>query len=392
MSESALVADARDPTAWYTGLGLVQDATEISNGISDHSWVDVTLGGVGGGLDLLAAGIDPLGTLMAWGVGWLLEHVEPLRDTLDWLAGNPAEVAAHAATWQNVSTSTTGAHQRFASSVRTQTADWRGDAADAYRAHATEQLAALDGIATVTKAISYAVEGAGLLVGLVREIVRDLIAQFVATLAVRLPQWLAAEGLTVGLATPVVVGQVATLVAKWINRIQHFILGELAGILHRLQQLLGRLSRTDPVRVPGWRSHASRERPETGLFREGDGIVRNGKKLLMSSENVLAVAGKYGINMEGVRFSVDKLRRGSGPGREFYGVTTPDGEIKLARDAFVDEEQLARTLAHERFHLDELRNGMDFPWNEADRAASEVRAYAYEERWWQSMKHLIDRE
>ncbi|TDO38032.1 hypothetical protein C8E87_1674 [Paractinoplanes brasiliensis] len=127
-----------------------------------------------------------------------------------------------------------------------------------------------------------------------------------------------------------------------------------------------------------------------GLFREGDGIVRNGAKILMSRENVLAIAEKYGLDMHGVRFSLDKNRRGSGPGREFYGVTMPDGEIKLARDAFMNEEQLARTLAHERFHLDELRNGHEFPWDEAGRAAYESRAYAYEERWWQAHKHLLE--
>jgi hypothetical protein len=112
----------------------------------------------------------------------------------------------------------------------------------------------------------------------------------------------------------------------------------------------------------------------------------------MSRENVLAVAEKYGIDMDGVQFSLDKLRRGSGPGKEFYGVTMPDGQIKLARDAFMDEEQLARTLAHERFHLDELRKGMEFPWDEATRAAYEIRAYKYEERWWQERKHLLEAE
>jgi hypothetical protein len=131
---------------------------------------------------------------------------------------------------------------------------------------------------------------------------------------------------------------------------------------------------------------------ERGLFREGDGIVRNGKKILMSRDNVLALAKKYGIDLAGVTFSIDKFRRGGGPGKEFYGATMPDGEIKLARDAFMDEEQLARTLAHERFHLDELRNGLPFPWTEDGRRAYEARAYVYEDRWWQEHKHLLERE
>ncbi|MEV6306457.1 hypothetical protein AB0M02_44105 [Actinoplanes sp. NPDC051861] len=391
-----LIAGADNSTTWSTGLGLVGDARQISDGIRDNSWVDVTLGGTGASLDVLAVAVDPLGSLFAWGVGWLMEHVRPLKDALDWLAGMPDEIAAQAGTWRNVSAAAAEAHQRYATAIRTDTAEWHGASGDAYRAHAGEQLAALDGIATVTSAISYAVEGAGLLVGMVREIVRDLIAQFVATLAVRLPQWLATEGITLGLATPVVAGQVAALVAQWADRIQHFIrallnslrsldgkLSDLTAVLSRLEQLLGRLSRTDPLTA----------RPvENGLFRQGDGIVRNGTKILMSRENVLAIAGKFGIDMDGVRFTLDKVRRGSGPGKEFYGVTMPDGEIKLARDAFMDEEQLARTLAHERFHLDELRNGMQFPLDEADRAVYEVRAYAHEEQWWQSKKHLLDTE
>jgi hypothetical protein len=129
-----------------------------------------------------------------------------------------------------------------------------------YRSHAAKQLDAIGGIATASEAISYAVEGAGLLVGLVRGIVRDLIAQFVATLAARLPQWLAEEGLTLGIATPVVVGQVAALVAKWVNKIQHFVRAllnslrrlsgkqdELTGVLDGLKQALRRLNRSDPA-------------------------------------------------------------------------------------------------------------------------------------------------
>jgi hypothetical protein len=223
VSDNPLVAQAHSSTTWYTGLGLVEDAAQVSTGIRDNSWVDATLGGVGGSLDVLGMVIDPFGSLMAWGVGWLMEHVKPLKDALDWLAGNPDEIAAHAATWRNVSAASTGAHQRYADAVRALRADWQGESADAYRHHAGEQLAAIDGIATATNAISYAVEGAGLLVGLVREIVRDLIAQFVATLAARLPQWLAAEGLTLGIATPVVVSQVAVLVTKWVDKIQHFL-------------------------------------------------------------------------------------------------------------------------------------------------------------------------
>ena len=93
MTDNPLVAQAHSSTTWYTGLGLVEDAALISNGIKDDSWVDGSLGGVGAGLDVLGMVIDPLGSLVAWGVGWLMEHVQPLKDALDWLAGQPDEIA-----------------------------------------------------------------------------------------------------------------------------------------------------------------------------------------------------------------------------------------------------------------------------------------------------------
>jgi len=257
---NALVAEAHDSTTWYTGLGLVEDAAQVAGGIHNNSWVDGTLGGVGGSLDILSMAIDPLGSLVSWGVSWLMEHVKPLREALDWLAGNADEVAAHAATWNNVAAFTDAARQDFVARLKAEVADWFGSSGDAYREHAGTHVAVLEGMSTAAQGISYAVEGAGLLVGLVRGIVRDLIAQFVGTLAARLPQWLAEEGFTLGIATPVVIGQVSALVAKWVNKIQHFVrallaslrrlhpmLNRLGDILTHLRGLAQRLARTGPT-------------------------------------------------------------------------------------------------------------------------------------------------
>nr|WP_240948009.1 ADP-ribosyltransferase [Planosporangium mesophilum] len=240
---------------------MVEDAFQISRGIQNDSWVDGTLGTVGGSLDVLGMVIDPLGSLVSWGVAWLMEHVKPLKDALDWLAGNPDEIAAHAATWGNVAAFTAEARQQYADSVNSATAYWQGASGDAYREHAGLHLSVMEGISHAAHGISYAVQGAGLLVGMVRGIVRDLIAQFVGTLAARLPQWLAEEGLTLGVATPIVIGQVAALVAKWVDKIQTFVralinsLRRLMPMLHRLgeiftelKQMLNKLARSNPLK------------------------------------------------------------------------------------------------------------------------------------------------
>jgi hypothetical protein len=259
-----LVAAPVDSTSGITGLGLIEDVDLMVTGIQNGSWVDATLSGAGASLDTLTLALDPIGTLAAWGLAWLMEHIRPLQESLDWLAGNTDDVNAQAATWANIAAYTTTAGQDYAERLHTEIPTWSGASADAYHRHANEHLLVLQGISTAAGGISSAVEGAGLLVALTRTLVRDLIAQFIATLAIRLPQWLAMEGLTLGIATPLVASQVATLVAQWVNKIQHFLrallnslrqllpkIDDLTKILNRLRMLTDRLGRSNPTGRPG---------------------------------------------------------------------------------------------------------------------------------------------
>jgi hypothetical protein len=369
VTDDPLVAQAHSSTTWYTGLGLVEDAEQVSSGIHDNSWVDGTLGGVGGSLDVLGMVIDPLGSLVAWGVSWLMEHVKPLKEALDWLAGNPDEIAAQASTWRNVSAASTETYQQLTDAVRAQTADWFGESGDAYRAHAAQQVEVLGGIATATGAISYAVKGAGLLVGLVRGIVRDLIAQFVATLAARLPQWLAEEGLTLGIGTPVVIGQVATLVAKWVDKIQGFVralldslrrlsgkLDDLTGVLDGLKQALRRLSRSDPT--------SGRPSVADVVLHSRSGALSNREVLDQdiglprSPETVQHYAELAGVDFRGAPVeiveSADDIAY-----LDFQGAVarTDSFGVQLGPAAFQDEETLVRTLGHESVHVIQYQQG-----------------------------------
>jgi len=102
-----------------------------------------------------------------------------------------------------------------------------------------------------------------------------------------------------------------------------------------------------------------------------------GRKLPMTMECVCQVAEKYGIDISDLNIHIDKSRAG------YYGSTAPNQKITLTRDAFKNEKQLARTLAHERYHVvDQIRAGMGYPktydaGNKWERAAE-----AYEDSWW----------
>jgi hypothetical protein len=88
-----------DPLA---GVWIAEDIEQLCRGVKDGSWIDGTLGAVSAGLDALAFVSDPLGSLLQYGVAWIIEHVKPLSEALDWLAGDPGQIAAHTQTWRNV--------------------------------------------------------------------------------------------------------------------------------------------------------------------------------------------------------------------------------------------------------------------------------------------------
>lgn len=99
----------------------------------------------------------------------------------------------------------------------------------------------------------------------------------------------------------------------------------------------------------------------------------------MTKECVCRVAEKYGIEISDVNINIDKSKMG------YYGSTAPNQSITLTRDAFQNEEQLARTLAHERFHVDQIRSGMGYPRSYDAGNAWENAAIGYENHWWETI-------
>ncbi|QGN48443.1 WXG100 family type VII secretion target [Micromonospora sp. WMMC415] len=237
---SPLIAPREDSTTAFSGVFIAEDIDSLMASYAGGGWIDVAIGGVAVSMDALAFVTDPLGQLVAWGVGWLIEHVKPLSDALDELAGDPDQIAAYAQTWRNLTTTLTDAATTFEDAVGRQVADWKGAAAAAYRQHSGEHAAILAALGRATHALAEITTGAGLLVAMVRALVRDLIAEFVSVLAVRLWEWLAEAGVTLGLATPWVITQVTTLAGKWAARIAR-LLHALIGSLRRLSPILQRL-------------------------------------------------------------------------------------------------------------------------------------------------------
>lgn len=187
-------------------------------------------------LDTVGAVIDPIGTLLANGLGWVLDHIEPLRGWLQDLSGNASEVMAFSQTWANAA----GKLQQVGGDIAHRLGDiegMSGEAVDAYRAHGQRMSDSVSSMGTWASAVSSGLEIASTLVQAVYELVRDAIAQVVGT-AISAAITTAA---TVGFGAPVAVGQIVTKVASLAAKVGRFV-EHLLTSLRRAVPLIDKLA------------------------------------------------------------------------------------------------------------------------------------------------------
>ena len=235
-----LVAQERDTTTAVTGIGIAESAQGLAHGVSNGDWVEAGLSAAGAGLEVLSMVIDPLGTLASYGVSWLIEHVRPLKEALDWFAGDPPVIQSFSETWGNVATEVNAVAADFLREAGTGTSGWTGSAADAYRGHATETADAVTGAATLADGISAGVMIMGEVVAFVREFIRDMVGELVG----RLISWALEVAATLGLATPAVVAQATAAISKAVNKIADLVrklVKTIGNVTPRIRKIIDKL-------------------------------------------------------------------------------------------------------------------------------------------------------
>lgn len=142
MASNELIAKDHDYTDWNDGLAVVEPLTDAATRISEGDWVEGGINVAATGLDALSTVADPFGTLLTSAFSWFIDHVSPLHEMLDCLAGNPDVIQTNAGTWGNVADALGKAAKNMKARVDADTADWEGPAVDAYKpaAHAQVQM------------------------------------------------------------------------------------------------------------------------------------------------------------------------------------------------------------------------------------------------------------
>ncbi|MEV6343137.1 hypothetical protein [Actinoplanes sp. NPDC051851] len=176
-----------------SGVGWWNDL--ITEGKFDALTVGVDTLSVG--LDGLAFVIDPLGEIVKAGVGWLLEHVDFLREPLELLTGDHRAILAVSTTWDNIGgrlVTTADQYEKAMSTV----AGWTGDAAQGYRTAASEYIQGLRALAEHADNTSQGVALAGVVVATERAIIFDIISSFVSRVITEALIAMASSAVTLG--------------------------------------------------------------------------------------------------------------------------------------------------------------------------------------------------
>ncbi|UAJ78421.1 TNT domain-containing protein [Leifsonia sp. ZF2019] len=164
--------------------------------------------------DTIATVSDPLGSLIAAGLGWLIDHFEPLKGWFNDLTGDAGEVQAFAQTWTNIQKQLQASGDEL-TRILGDVDELAGEAMDAYRRFQQDSAQHLHGAATWAGAMTTGLGIASTIVQVVHDIVRDVLSQLVGSAI----SWASEAVLSLGLATPWIVEQVSTRVASWTAKV-----------------------------------------------------------------------------------------------------------------------------------------------------------------------------
>lgn len=231
-----LVAHEEQPSA-FAGIGVLESTTQCVNAISSGDWIEAGIDTASVTMDTLSLIEDPAAALASYGVGWLIEHVHALSEPLNWLAGNPGAITAHAQTWGNIADAVSAVRQDYLHAVAADLATWQGAAADACRAHSTGNGHLLEALAIAADGVQVAITMSGQIVADVRDKIQQIVTNVVSSLI----SWVAELACTGGLAAPVVAEQAITFIAKWSAKIAELVL-KLLRTIKTLMPLLRHLN------------------------------------------------------------------------------------------------------------------------------------------------------
>lgn len=180
---SGIGLDREDGGPWSVLEGtLAADIWESVAKLQNGEAVDGAFGAAEVGYTVYGIPNDVFAFLGTQIVGWMLEHVEPHRRTLDALCGSHEIVEAYAQSWRNISNECLSISSDWQKAVDDELAGWGGATANAYRDHAARMVDRLSAAGGAAVALAATVQKAAKVVEAVRTLVQDIVTSLLGAL------------------------------------------------------------------------------------------------------------------------------------------------------------------------------------------------------------------
>ncbi|WP_022911058.1 hypothetical protein [Aestuariimicrobium kwangyangense] len=202
---------------------MLQESMDAYSALSDGQFgIDDATSVAGLGMSALGAFLDPAGALVGAILGplldWVAANVSFVKEPLDLLLGDPGEVMQYSQRWQAAAQQLTLASQQQVQDVQNNLQHWSGQAYEAFIKVQVNVNKAFTSSAQLCQSMGNAVQVAGTIVGVLRELVWGLVKELVISLVTNAVIAAAAAipsfGASLGAYTAWASGKVAMVMGK----------------------------------------------------------------------------------------------------------------------------------------------------------------------------------
>ena len=237
MMGNELVAEVKDSETVWSGSRLLEDGVDLKEAFESNSWVAGGLATAATVADTAAAVMDPLGEALSAGIGWIIEHLSPLKDWLNELAGDSDAVAAAASTWTNIGAKLSSCAGDLEAVCSSRLAGQESLAVATFKTLQAGSASHLRMTGQLAGAISGGLTVASVIVRVVHDMVRDAIADVIGKLTSKA----AIMAVSLGTAAPWAVSSLAADVSSWATRLAK----EVTNVVTSAKNLKGLLSKAN---------------------------------------------------------------------------------------------------------------------------------------------------
>jgi hypothetical protein len=181
MTDNPLLVNM-DEQSKYKGTLFIEAYDSLIDSITGEaqSELDLAFNAIGAVASTVSLVVDPFGSLLGSAFGWLMEHISILKELLDEVLGDPEDIQANVeATKAKAAELRVLAEDHRGSLAKPE--GWTGAASEKFQTSMDTMGKELDSLAGAVEGKAKVVAMMGTIVSVLRDIIRDAIAQFLGS-------------------------------------------------------------------------------------------------------------------------------------------------------------------------------------------------------------------